>query len=421
MSKNALLPPAAARTFRGATMTEALQAVQKELGPEALIISVRRAPGGPAWQLWRKPVVEVAAMPAAPAGPAPAAAAITAPLVPSRAARPTPAAPRPAARPKPAPVSGPGHYAEKAAEIKALLDEMKRGRPGDAPAAKPAQPEPAATPAAEKPAAWPAAVSELRLRLLEQGVAEPRLQAALTACQASLPPRALETPARVREHVQRHLEADLRFWGSETLAAPAAPGAAPRVVCLAGASGGGKTTVAAKLASLHTRAHGLRVAWVCADTFRAGAIAQARVYAEALRLPLRVAYTGPEVAQAVAAERGADLILVDLPGANPRRETELLEVGELLTAVPGRLTCLVAPATAKDTDLADALAAYGMFDLKGLIITKLDETRTLGNVYNLAWRSRLPLMYFATQPGALDGLQPASAGRLMNPLLAGEV
>lgn len=417
MNKNATVPPPAARTFRAATMAEALQAVQLALGPEALIVSVRRAPGGAAWQIWRKPGVEVAALPAAPAA-APEWPAVS--NVPPKLAR----APKPVARPKPAPPEGPGHYAEKAAEIKALLEEMKSQRQPETPAAaprpaasvKPAAPEVTAPAPAAAPAA-PAPLLVLQQQLAEQGVEAGRVQAALSACQASLSPRAVEVASRVREHLQRQLEADVRVWGSGALAAPAAAGAAPRVVCLVGASGSGKTTVAAKLAALHTRTHGLRVAWVCADTFRAGAIGQARVYAEALRLPLRVAYTGAEVAQAIIAERGADLVLVDLPGSNPRREADLVEVGELLAAVPGRMTCLVASATAKDGDLADTFAAFSMFDLKGLIVTKLDETRTLGNVYNLAWRSRLPLMYFATQPGALDGLQPASASRLVGALL----
>jgi flagellar biosynthesis protein FlhF len=94
----------------------------------------------------------------------------------------------------------------------------------------------------------------------------------------------------------------------------------------------------------------------------------------------------------------------------------MVELGELLTALPGRMTCLVASATAKNGDLEDALAAYSMFDLKGLILTKLDETSTAGNVYNLAARSRLPLMYFSAGPGVLDGLQPANAGRLVSTL-----
>jgi flagellar biosynthesis protein FlhF len=87
-------------------------------------------------------------------------------------------------------------------------------------------------------------------------------------------------------------------------------------------------------------------------------------------------------------------------------------LGAFITTLPERETYLVAPATAKETDLAEALAAFGPFSLKGLILTKLDETSFYGGPFNLAWRSQLPLVYFASGPGVLDDLHPADAGQL---------
>ncbi len=161
------------------------------------------------------------------------------------------------------------------------------------------------------------------------------------------------------------------------------------------------------------------VAWICADTMRAGAIAQARAYAETLKLPLRVVYTPGELAQAVAAESGADLVLVDMPGCNPRRENAVVELGAYLSALPERSTYWVAAATAKETDLADTLAAFHPFRLTGMMVTKLDETATFGNVYNLAWQSRLPLAFFTAGPRVLDELVPAEAEQLAAALLEG--
>lgn len=406
---NTALAPAGARTFRAPSMADALNVIQSELGPEALIVSVRQVPGGQAWQVWRKPEVEVVAMAAAPAPmPAPASA--------------------PAAVSLPAPLAAPRSaedFAKKAAQIKALLAEMAEQRRAAAPApetpVRAVEPEP--TRASGAAAVVPAtavtseALAALERQLLDQGVAAELVSRVLADGQASLSPRFARDAARLREAVAQQLEANLRVWGSGVLARPAAPGAAPRVVCLVGPTGSGKTTAIGKLAAHHVRAHGLRVSLICADTYRAGAIAQERVYAEALKLNLRVAYTGAELAQAVAAEQGADLVLVDTPGCNPRREADLAELGGLLTALRGRATYLVAPATAKDGDLQDALAAFGVFDLKGLLLTKLDETGTFGNLYNLAWRSRLPLLYFGFGASALEDLESASATRLVSAVL----
>ena len=42
-------------------MMEALQEIQRELGPEAIVLSMREVPAGPLWQVWNKPGVEVVA------------------------------------------------------------------------------------------------------------------------------------------------------------------------------------------------------------------------------------------------------------------------------------------------------------------------------------------------------------------------
>ena len=49
------------KTFRAPNMLEALQEIQKELGPDAIVLSMREIPAGPLWQVWNKPGVEVVA------------------------------------------------------------------------------------------------------------------------------------------------------------------------------------------------------------------------------------------------------------------------------------------------------------------------------------------------------------------------
>lgn len=375
-----------ARTFNAPTMLAALELVQRELGPEALIVSARQVPGGPAWQVWRQPRVEVVALPQGAAGPAPQASAEK-------------------------PLSPKAHASNDMAALKAQLTDMA------------SRLDRVTLPA------WPPVLAATYRQLTLQGVDEDLARSAASACAESLTARALEDDLRVQAHLQQTLERGLRaqaedLWlgdnGRRAGRALDKNGTAARVVCVIGASGAGKTASVAKLAAHHKRALGLRVAWVCADTVRAGAIAQARAYAETLKLPLRVAYTADELAQAVAAEAEADLILVDTFGVNPRREDQVVELGGYLTALPKRATYVAAPATAKDQDLRETLAAFGPFNLTALLITKLDETATVGNVFNLAWRSKLPLAYFSVGPNVLDDLLAAQPERLVSALFSTE-
>ncbi len=54
------------KTYKADTMLEALQMVQAELGPDAIVLSAREASDSAAWGLWKRPGVEVVAAPAGP-------------------------------------------------------------------------------------------------------------------------------------------------------------------------------------------------------------------------------------------------------------------------------------------------------------------------------------------------------------------
>jgi flagellar biosynthesis protein FlhF len=364
------------RTFRAANMREAFDNIQRTLGPDALVVSVRQVPAGSVWEVWRKPEVEVVAMSKKDEGQEP---------------KTEPRAKAPAARP-PETETRAKDLAADFAQVKSTLSEvasrLDRFTLSD----------------------WSVPLGNIYRRLVAQELDEELARRVIAACTEALNPRTLENESVVREYVQQQLEAALTEPVNSAITAP--------VVCLVGTSGAGKTATVAKLAAHYTQTLGRRVAWICADTFRAGAIAQARIYAEALKLPLRVAYTPPELAQAVAAEPDADLILVDTPAYNPRRTSTIVELGELLTALPAslRATYLALPATAKASDALEALAASKPFDLKGLVLTKLDETHTFGSSFNVAWRSGLPLAFFTTGAEALGDLQPAQTRLLINAL-----
>ncbi len=364
------------RSFRAPNMMAALESIQRELGPDALVISAREIPNGPAWQVWRQSGVEVIATPG------------------------------PSLQISTKPQSPPKQNGGQGARVKTPKPRVSpREIPNShSPVTNKEKPFTKTTPAYIS-----AALTAARDKLLAHGVDKALVSKVVATCAETLNPSALKDKTRIQKHLQSQLEARLHtLKGSQFTA--------NRVVCLVGTSGAGKTSTTAKLAIYYTKTMGQKVAWVCADTIRAGAIAETRAYADSLGLPLQLAYTPGELAEVVTAESAADLILVDTPSCNPRREADVVELGALLTALPTRATYLVAPVTAKDVDLGQTLAALGPFDLKGLVATKLDETETVGSLINAAWRTRLPLAYFTTGPRVLDDLQPASAMKLVKML-----
>jgi flagellar biosynthesis protein FlhF len=270
-------------------------------------------------------------------------------------------------------------------------------------------------PAVGADAALPPGLSKARQQLQRQGIDSDLLERMVRVALQAVTPAMLEDDARLQRFMELQIEAHLK-------SSPQAAGLVPsRILVFVGLSGSGKTRACAKLASFFTLTLGKKVTWICADTVRASAITEAHTFTEALGVPLHLAYTADELGAIVRGLPEDDILLVDTPGYNPRREDSVAELGGLLTEVPGRATCLVASATTKDEDLQQAVATLGPFNLRGLIVTKVDETCTLGNVFNLAYRSQLPILYYSTSTQIMGGLRSGSASDLAAGLFRGSL
>jgi len=391
------------KSFRAPNMLIALQKVQEELGPEAIVLSVREVPSGPVWQTWRKPDFEVVATD----GTLPATSSTstrTASLAPE-GKHSMPGAGKPATAEALQWKWEPLVRSSSLASAARGKGETKSG--SDCPVGSGA--------AAIQPESLPPPLAKAHQQLKRQGIDDALLDRMMQVCLQAVTPAMLDDEPRLRRFIELQIEAHLKHSAQ-------APGLVPsRILVFVGLSGSGKTRACAKLASFFTLTLGKKVTWVCADTVRASAITEANTFTETLGIPLHLAYTPEELGAIVGSVPETDIVLIDTPGCNPRREESMVELGGLLTEVPGRATYLVASATTKDEDLQQAATTLGPFNLRGLIVTKVDETSTLGNVFNLAYRSQLPILYYSTSPQIMGGLRSGSASDLAAGLFRGSI
>jgi flagellar biosynthesis protein FlhF len=188
--------------------------------------------------------------------------------------------------------------------------------------------------------------------------------------------------------------------------------AGQRLVALVGPTGVGKTTTIAKLAGQCRAQGGLRMALMSLDTYRIGAVAQMRIYAELLRVPFHAVDTPEALESALDAERDADLILVDTTGRSPGRPTEIEALSALLRRIPGVEVHLVVSATTKASDLEEVLVRFRPLAYRHVVITKLDEARTAGPVLGLALERGLSISYLTAGQEVPDDLERATPTRL---------
>jgi flagellar biosynthesis protein FlhF len=190
-----------------------------------------------------------------------------------------------------------------------------------------------------------------------------------------------------------------------------------KVAMFVGPSGVGKTTTIVKLAAHYRLEENRSVALITLDTCRMAAVEHLRTYANALGVPLETAQTTADVVEGIRRHRKANLILIDTPGFGPNETARLMNLAQIKDQYGSIETQLVLSATTRMQDLRRTVARYDACAPSRLLFTKLDETEEYGNLFELAYQTRVPLSYWSNGQRVPEDLELAESARLADLLL----
>jgi len=209
--------------------------------------------------------------------------------------------------------------------------------------------------------------------------------------------------ARVKEMLKEELLAKLNVEG------PPVPGRVPlRVFLIVGVNGSGKTTSIAKLAYRYRELLDRKVMLAAADTFRAAAIDQIKLWGERLGIEVISHQPGADPGAVVfdalqaAQKRNVDVLIIDTAGRLHTKFNlmqELKKVRNVIAkALPGapHETLLVLDGTTGQNALSQAKHFKDAVEVTGVIISKLDGTAKGGMVFSVAQDLQLPVHYVGT-------------------------
>ncbi len=203
------------------------------------------------------------------------------------------------------------------------------------------------------------------------------------------------------------------------VAKPLAVSAKPFVILVAGVNGSGKTTTIGKLAAKF-RAEGKKVMLVAADTFRAAAIEQLKIWGERTGASVIAREQGSDPASlafdamTAAKTEGADVVLVDTAGRLQNRAELMSELEKIVRVMrkvePGapHAVLLVLDATVGQNALSQVDIFGKVAGVTGLVMTKLDGTARGGILVAIAERFSLPVHFIGVGEG-VDDLAPFTA------------
>jgi len=196
-------------------------------------------------------------------------------------------------------------------------------------------------------------------------------------------------------------------------------GPKPRIVLVIGVNGSGKTTTIGKLSKNLTDA-GAKVVIGAADTFRAAAIKQLKVWADRSGAGFVASTQGSDAAGVAfetvkrAKEEGADVALIDTAGRLQNKSELMAELAKIIRVMrkidedAPHETLLVLDATVGQNALSQVENFRSVTEITGLVMTKLDGTAKGGVLVAVAQRHAIPIHFIGVGEKAED-LQPFDA------------
>ena len=193
----------------------------------------------------------------------------------------------------------------------------------------------------------------------------------------------------------------------------------PSVILVIGVNGVGKTTSIAKIAA-QLKSEGKKVLLAAADTFRAGAIDQLKVWADRIGVEIIAQQEGSDPAAVVydaagaAKKRGADVLIVDTAGRLHNKKNLMDELAKINRVIdkelPGasRENLLVVDATTGQNAVIQAKEFKNAAAITGLVMTKLDGTAKGGILFSIKEELNIPVKFIGVGE-KVDDLQPFSA------------
>lgn len=385
------------KTFRAATMQEALSLVRSELGPDAAVLHTRlcRPAGLLGWLPGRRGIEVIASRDVNVPSRLPSR------MAPRRDwddARPEPprGAPVPPAAAAPAELPPAAHHELKTqiSELQAMVARLYQN----------AEPK--------KSTDLQPGLFTLFTNLIEAEVGETIARQLIERVRQTAAPNELADSRLVQARLEQLLQADVRASGPI-----APPGDRCHTVALIGPTGVGKTTTIAKLAANFRLRERRRVGLITVDTYRVAAVEQLRTYAEIIDLPMEVVSTPREMRAAVDRLSDQELVLVDTAGRSPTDEVRIQELRALLNEARAAEVHLVLSSVASANTLKRTIERFACALPTSLLFTKLDEALACGNLLEVLLETGLPVSYLTDGQNVPDDIQSATPAELVSRLL----
>jgi len=243
---------------------------------------------------------------------------------------------------------------------------------------------------------------ELEELLISADVGMPATEKLLGRVRKRVKEERLEEGGQVRNALKEEM---VRLLDIPSKPAGPLPANGMKVILLVGVNGTGKTTSIAKLAAAYKR-EGRRVLLGAADTFRAAAIDQLKLWGDRVGADVVAHQPGADPGAVVfdtleaAHSRAIDTVIIDTAGRMQTKHN-LMDELKKIKKIAGRYEAfhevlLVIDATTGQNGLSQARSFAEATDVTGILLSKLDGTAKGGIVLAISDELQIPIKYIGT-------------------------
>ena len=194
-----------------------------------------------------------------------------------------------------------------------------------------------------------------------------------------------------------------------------------KYVHVLGPTGVGKTTTIAKMAARAVLEKKKKIGFITTDTYRIAAIDQLKTYAALLQAPVEIVYNLADYHNAIEKMGHLDLIFIDTAGRNFKEEKFVHDLKDLIHFSENSQSYLVLSLTSKQKDLEVVIEKFSSVPIEKLIFTKLDETNSIGTMFNLMIKYSKGLAYYTNGQEVPEDIEAADINGLLETFFQGEL
>ncbi|MEW6379305.1 MAG: flagellar biosynthesis protein FlhF [bacterium] len=182
----------------------------------------------------------------------------------------------------------------------------------------------------------------------------------------------------------------------------------PKFVALVGPTGTGKTTTIAKLSAEIVLKKRQKVGLITIDTYRIGAVEQLNTYAGIMNIPITPASSFEQMRKAVLQYQDQDYVLIDTAGFSHNDQEHLQLLNAFMAQVADPEIHLVLSINTNEKELINISQKFNLLRYEKLLFTKLDESSYPGTIFNHMIYTGKPISYITTGQKVPEDIEVAT-------------